>query len=176
MTCHKPFMAIDLEKLLAPHELGAWATLHQRPKEALKHGKALLEHAASGPGRQPANAKCWAIFLALIRSKTKVPPAFDALFPVPTHRDELPEAQRCLEALPGERRDAALLGSLERVNATVAATGGLVWLSVKPELEIARVVFRRSKDSEIMTRAKVKPVLAKLAAKHPDLKPALTGR
>lgn len=176
MACDKPLMAIDLKKMLAPYGLEDWATLHQRPKQAVKEGKALLQRAASGPGRQPANAKCWAIFLALVRSKSKLPPAFDALLPVPTHRDQLGDARACLDAVPESRRPAALLASLERVDATTAAQGGLLWLSVSPSLDVARLVFRRSKDSELMTRAKVKPLLTKLAAKHPALEPALTGR
>ena len=169
-------MPIDLQKLLRPYRLDAWATLHERPEEAVKEGLALLKHARSGPGRQPANAKCWAVFLALVRAKARLPASFEGLLPVPTQRGELAEARACLEAVPEARRDAALVHSLLRVDSTTAVKGGLLWLSIRPNLELARIVFRRSAESEIMPRAKVKPLLTRLATRHPELTPALTGR
>jgi hypothetical protein len=163
---------LDLRQILSTHGRPDLVDLQKRPKAALAEAKKMLAHAASGPGRTPKNDLCWVVFLALVRARHAIPSAVYALLPVPSHRDQLGDSEACLAALPEAARLPAMLAAVARNRRSVGAIGvhgGLLWLERHPDPALARAVLDVAGDSELMPPSKVRPLLAKLAKKHPEL-------
>lgn len=145
--------------------------LGKNPKVALAEARDILTEIASAKWYRARNELCWVVFLGLVRSKTPIDPTLRVLLPVPTHADHRKASDECLAAIADADRLPAMihaLGARTQLGGGIVV-GGLLWLERYPDPALAAKVLEVSKTSELMPPSKVRPVIAKLAQKHPAL-------
>jgi hypothetical protein len=109
------------------------------------------------------------LFTALIGSGAALEPEWDSLLPISS--SQMRETCNFLRALPSERRAPALLASFAGRSDSYGPELTLQLLPSFPSLELARYVVANVKRIEAAEKPMAK--LNALAAKHPELAPAL---
>jgi hypothetical protein len=136
-------------------EGGAWATEQAQKWSAL---------APDGKRQQVPEELKALVFLALVRAKVPIDPAWDVLLPAGLGARVLGE---CLRALPDERRGPALVHALRHLGAATAIERGLAVLEESPSALLTKAILLHLDRAGAPPRDAVLERLRAIAARHP---------
>ncbi len=127
---------------------------------------------AIAPLRQAPEELKALIFLALVRAKVPIDPAWDVLLPAGWGARTLKE---CLRAIPEMRRGPALVAALEHQLPPTALDRGLAVLEEFPSALLTEAILQHADNVTVPPKRAVIDRLREIAKNHPIVATALTA-